>query len=157
MPEDGYTSNLDDLEQWENGAIGGWDFGTIADDIASEVAAGIRERAFERGLDVDGQPLKDNEPRYAAAKARKFGSTQPLVRTGQLLSIESLKGEIEAGADSITMTYGENEAGEEGGATDRQKAGWVSGDRPFYALDDSIIDERIMPIVGDSLDRRLEG
>ena len=157
MPDDGYSSNIEDISRLEEELLRGWNLGDDADAIAGAVAEGLRERTYDRGLGADGERLKVNEPKYAARKAKEFGSTRPLVRTGQLLDIESLKGDVEASPDAVTMTYGTGGAGEGGGPTDREKAAWNSGERPFYALDDAIVDERVMPIVADALDRRLEG
>lgn len=157
MPEDGYSSNLDDLVRLEESLIDEWSLEEAADAIVGAVVDGIRERTIDRKLDASGEPLKANERRYAEAKAKKYGSTQPLVRTGQLLSDESLKGDVEATTKKVTLTYGTGESGKDGDATDRQKAEWNSEARPFYALDDSLVDERVMPIIGESLDRRLKG
>lgn len=149
-----YQTNIDDLARRDVSAIDGWDLAEVKDDVVEAVAEGVRDRTVGRKLDATGGPLKANEVRYADRKRRTHGATQPLVRTGQLASAESLRGESSVERDKITIVYGTG-APDEDGVTDREKAGWNSGERPFFALDDQIVDELIMPIVAESMEEML--
>lgn len=169
MATESYKSNEDSLEADLRALIDSWDFTapgeqqSLGRDVVGEIAAGIHDRTVAEKKDAHGEPLKPNEKRYAARKAREFQSFQPLVRSGQLLSLDSLVGRVDVTPDKITMNYGTNSApsrvfGPSGNLrqnepTDRQKAEWNSEERPFYALDERIVDERVLPAVAESLDK----
>jgi hypothetical protein len=150
-------SNIDDIEQWIDGIVSAVDFTrpgkdqSLGRDLAGIVAEEIQVRTAGNSQSADGSPLKDNEPRYAAYKARKYNVHQALVRTGQLLSLQSLIGETTITSDEVSMRYGVGEAPKSGSTgyisdadkkvTDREKAEYVSDERPFYGLDERIADE----------------
>lgn len=149
-------SNIDEVESWEKDLIDSFDFTrpgedqSLGRDMAADVATGIIDRTTAEQRDATGSPLKPNEPKYAKRKAEKYGAHQPLVRTGQLLSLQSVKGEVTVSPDEIVMRYGTGDAPSRSSTgyisdadravTDRQKAEWNSDERPFYAMDDAIID-----------------
>jgi hypothetical protein len=154
-----YSSNIPDLadrdgRDLESSSPAG--SGGLGESIAQAVAEGIRARTVDRGLDATGNPLAENEEPYRSQKARKYGSSKPLVRTGHMLKVESLKGQVAVDSDSVTMTYGTGATDEVGGSTDRDEGGWNSEKRPFYALDDDIIDDAVMPLVLEAFDRELK-
>lgn len=159
MPVSAYSSNIPDLanrDERDLDASSPGGSGALGESVAQAVAEGIRERTVDRGLDATGNPLEPNEAKYAEAKRKKFGSSRPLVRTGHMLKVESLKGDVVADGDSITMTYGTGATDEIGGTTDRDEAGWNSDERPFFALDDAIIDDAVMPLVLEAFDKELK-
>jgi hypothetical protein len=151
------ASNIDDVAAWEKDLIDSWNFTrpgqdqSLGRDMARDVAVGIQERTVAEQRDAMGGSLKPNEKRYKTWKEVKLGVYQPLVKTGQMLSLESLVGDVTVAPDEIVMNYGTGRsptrsASPMGGlskqdekVTDRQKADWNSDDRPFYAMDDQII------------------
>lgn len=155
MAED---SNIDDVEAWEKGLVDSLDFTlpgvdqSIGRDVVGDVASGIHERTVDLMRDATGAPLKPNKDPYKTWKEVKLGVYQPLIKTGQMLSLLSLKGDATITPDEIAIEYGTGEppsrsASPTGGlskgdedVTDRQKAEWNSDERPFFALDDAIID-----------------
>ena len=94
-----------------------------------------------------------NEPRYAAWKARKYGlglDNAPNVRTGQMLSQNSLYGQTTIGPKEVLLRYGTGDPPDRSytpngylsdadkKVTDIQKAEWAhtAHMRPFYAISD---------------------
>lgn len=151
-------SNIDDIEAWLDGIVAAVDFTrpgkdqSLGRDLAGIVAEEIHKRTVGNEQSADGSTLKANTPKYAAWKAKKYHVQQPLIRTGQLTSLQSLIGETTITADEVEMRYGVNEAPSrtstgaalsksDAAITDRQKAEFVSDERPFYALDERIADE----------------
>jgi hypothetical protein len=163
-------SNLDDIDRWLNEAIASVDFtrpgseGSLGEDIAHIIAQGIIDRTVAEQKTSDGSPLKENEPKYRARKLKKYGVEQPLLRTGQMLSLQSVLGETSISADSIEMKYGTGEApqssstgyisDQDKAVTDREKAEHTSAERPFYGMDDAIADT-IMDHARDWLDNEI--
>jgi len=172
MSDESFSSNIDDLARWERELIDTWDFTVAGEsqslgrDMVGAVAEGINERTVADQKDATGGDLTPNEARYAARKAREWGSHQPLIRSGQMLSLESLIGEVEVEPHQITMRYGTGRPATRvsgpGGKlrddepTDREKAGWNSEERPFYALDEAIVDDHVMPVAAESFDKHLK-
>ena len=124
---------------------------SLGRDLAGVVAMGIRDRSVPGRKAPDGSTWDDNEPRYAAKKRAKYDADQPNVRTGQMLSLESLKGRTAISADDVTMEYGTDTPAASAlngttltkgdtAVTDVEKAGYCSERRPFYGLDDTIGD-----------------
>lgn len=149
---DKIASDIDDLIASINFEMPGVN-GSLANDLIDIAARGIIDRTVAEQDDAAGSPLKPNNPKYAAFKAAKYSSHQPLVRTGQMLSLASVRGVPTIGEDEIIMDYGLGVAPTSGSTgyiskadrsvTDRQKAGHVSEDRPFYSLDDAIAADMI--------------
>jgi hypothetical protein len=151
------TSNIDEIDDYLRSILDQVDFTrpgkdqSLGRDIAGIVAEEINVRTAGNAQDIDGSPLKENEPRYAARKLAKYGTDQPLIRTGQMLSMESLLGETTISKREIEMRYGTGQAPSSGGTgylsagdrkvTDREKAEYNSEDRPFYGLDERIANE----------------
>jgi len=103
-------------------------------DCAHAIGEAIAEAAADQ-KQTDGVPFPKNDKDYAEMKARKYGFAPPAFgfRTGQMLSIESLLGEIEIDADRVVVRYGTGRAPERSSAsgyiseadkrtTDREKA-----------------------------------
>jgi hypothetical protein len=163
-------SNIDDIDRWLNEAIASVDFtrpgseGSLGEDITHIVARGIIDRTAAEQKASDGSPLKALDPRYKARKQAKYQVDLILVRTGQMMSLQSVLGETSISADSIEMRYGTGEApqtsstgyisDQDKAVTDREKAEHTSAERPFYGLDDQISDA-IMDHARDWLDNEI--
>lgn len=154
---DAGNSNIDDVEAWERQLIDSFDFTrpgedqSLGRDMAGDVAMGIIDRTVAEQRDVNGSPLKPNKDPYKTWKEVKLGVYQPLIKTGQMMSLLSVKGEVAVSPDEVVMTYGVNDADEDG-VTDRQKAEWNSDERPFYAMDDKIV-ATLVDRASDAFDR----
>ena len=79
------------------------DQGSLGRDLAHKVAEEIIDRTVADRKAADGSPLKPNEPKYAARKKKRYGVEQPLVRTGQLLSLTSVLGKVDVSDDEVTI------------------------------------------------------
>lgn len=111
-----YTSNIDALAAKIQEAIDSFGFrsaapggsGDLGEACAKAVAEDIHSSALDGQEEPDGTQFPDNEDRYAAMKAAKYGRTGRSFgfRTGQTLSVESLMGQVEASDDELTMRYG---------------------------------------------------
>ncbi len=142
---------------------------SLARDVVNTIAGGIQRRSID---DKKGatKSWKDNAPKYEEYKEKKYGVfDQPNVRTGQMLSLQSLKGSgTRIEKDRIEMVYGTGDPpqGSATGATlgkkdkavtDKQKADWAHNNtknptRPFYEADDKIAEK-----VGEVLVENLNG
>jgi hypothetical protein len=103
---------------------------TLADDLFDLQAQRIRDRSLAQRA-PDGTTWADNEPRYAARKGYK---PVGVGLTGEMLSLEQLRGDRRLGDESATMQYGKD-------AWNRQKAKWFSEgndrgqpERPFWEI-----------------------
>ena len=140
-------------------ALCNWDFTVTGQDQAlgrelatHVVAQGIADRSM-RSEAPDGSMWMANAPLYRAWKKSHYGFDQPNVRTGQMLSLESLVGDTTVGPELVEMRYGTGRppvAAATLGAemtqgdkdiTDIEKAFFCSAERPFYGLDDEISEE----------------
>ena len=148
-------SNLDEVARLLDQLIAGFNFTrtgkeqSLGRDLAAKTAEGIHDRSVPGRLAPDGSQWDDNEPKYAAKKRAKYDADQPNVRTGQMLSLASLKGKTEVGPDLVVMTYGLDAppgsalngtelTTADKAVTDSDKAGWCAALRPFYGLDATI-------------------
>lgn len=137
------VSNIDQVCTWIDDVINSIDFTrpgedeSIGKDVAVSIAQEIADDAAEQ-MEPDGTPFPANEAKYAAWKGRKYGMQEPAYgyRTGQMLSLESLIGEVDVKADEVTMTYGKDLpptrssasgyiSDQDKAVTDRQKMGWM--------------------------------
>lgn len=159
--------DIDALARDLDALVAGIDFSmpgrdqALGRDLAGVIAQGIVDRTVAEQRSVDGGVLKANVPQYRAWKAAKYGSYQPLVRTGQMTSFPSVLGEVTIVSSDVRMRYGTGSAptssstgylsDSDRAVTDRDKAGYVSDDRPFYGLDDRIADA-VIEAAGDALD-----
>lgn len=159
--------DIDALARDLDALVAGIDFSmpgrdqALGRDLAGVIAQGIVDRTVGEQRSVDGSVLKANMPQYRAWKAAKYGSYQPLVRTGQMTSFPSVLGEVTIVSSDVRMRYGTGSAptssstgylsDSDRAVTDRDKAGYVSDDRPFYGLDDRIADA-VIEAAGDALD-----
>jgi hypothetical protein len=165
-------SNGDEIAAWLDAVVAGFDFTlpgidqSLGRDLARTAAQGMIDRAVDEGKDPDGAPLKPNAEPYRSWKRKKYSVEAPLVRTGQMLSLESMMGETSVSADRIDMVYGTGEAPTRGSTgyisesdkkvTDRQKAAYVTdGGRRFYEFDRQIA-SAIVAQAGEAFGRYLE-
>jgi hypothetical protein len=149
------TDNNDEVGAWLDELVQSYDFtrpgedGSLGQDLARVVAQGVIDRTVAQQQAADGSQLRENEPRYRARKKKLYQVDQPGLRTGQMLSLTSVLGEVDVTADEVTLRYGIGEAPTSSSTgfiseadkrvTDRDKAGWFTeGGRPFYALDETI-------------------
>ncbi len=117
---------------------------SLGRDMATEACLAIVERSVADQQDATGGTFKATSPKYTASKLRKFSVDLVGVRSGQMLSLESVKGEITVEPEVVTIKYGTGEVATRsstGGQlrsnepTDRQKADWFTqGGRPFFGL-----------------------
>jgi hypothetical protein len=125
---------------------------SLGRDLAVVAATGMIDQAVAQQSDPDGTPYPENEPKYRAWKKKKYSVDQPNVRTGQMLSEQSMLGGTVVGPEQVEMKYGTGNAptsAATGAAlskqdeqiTDVEKAFFCSKTRPFYALDVTTIDE----------------
>jgi hypothetical protein len=142
---------------------------SLGKDCAGVVAQGIIDRSVPDAVSPDGGSWAANEARYAAYKRAKFAADQPGILSGQMLSLESVKGEVKVLPDQVTMTYGTGStpSGSRTGAalsasqssvTDREKARhFADSGREFYGLDKDVVEAVVAEIedaVGKMLARR---
>lgn len=134
---------------------------TLGDDIAAITADSIHARSVDRESGTDGQ-WPANAPKYAAWKARKYGVDRPNIRTGQMLSLQSLLGQTAVTTHQVQMMYGTGHPATRSATgmgfdpgrddlADVDKAYFCSTSRPFYELDDEISDR-----VFDRIEKCLE-
>jgi len=153
------SSNIDEIERWFDQIIATIDFTlpgkdkSLGRDLVGVVAQGIIDRSVPDAQGPDGAKWDDNKDPYKAWKATEYDAFQPGILTGQMLSLESVKGETTVGKDSVEMKYGTDtpSAGSRNGKappaakeppTDRQKAGWFhEKGNEFYGLDDEIAND----------------
>lgn len=126
----------------------------------------VRSISFQKGADVQWDPNK--EP-YKSDKAKKYNVFDLAgVRTGQMLSQESLRGDTTVHPTEVEMVYGTDQAptrsstghitAQDMKVTDRQKAKWFTEggkdqpERPFYELDQDIADQ-VFAVVDEALDK----
>jgi hypothetical protein len=152
-------SNADQVAGWIDRVIDGFSFAlpgedqSLGRDLAGIAAQGMIDRSVPDARSPDGGTWPANEPTYASWKRKKFDADQPGILSGQMLSLESMMGEVNVSADRVEMTYGTGTtptrarsgaaltAGQRQ-ATDRQKAEWFTeGGRRFYGLDENIAAE----------------
>lgn len=152
--------------------VSGESGGTLADSIATVIAEDIASSAAEIQANPTGGEFPENEDDYAAWKAEKYGVGGRAfgIRTGQSFSVESLRGEIEASRDDMSMTYGTGRppdssansgyiADSDREVTDVEKMGWMIEKNPGevhpYEIGPYAAAE-IRDVLADGLKRHLE-
>jgi hypothetical protein len=154
------TSNIDEVERLLEQLVAGFNFLTpgkdesLGKDLAGVAVSGIVDRSTTEQVGPDGQAWADTEPAYTRAKIKYYGTDLIGVRTGQMLSEQSVMGETTITADEVTIKYGTGNpptgTGAKGVApkpsdlavTDREKAGYFeAGGRRFFGLDTEIGDQ----------------
>lgn len=162
------SSNLGDVALWIDSIVESIDFTmpgrdqSLGRDLAGVVAEGIVDRSVPDAVSPDGSGWAANEARYAAWKRAKFAADQPGILSGQMLSLESVKGQVKVTPDSVEMTYGTGSgasrsrtgaalSASQGAISDRDKARhFADGGREFYGMDRQIVDA-VMAEVEDSV------
>lgn len=120
---------------------------SLGRDLAGIAAQGIVDRSVTEQAGPNFQGWRANDPKYTARKQKEFGVDLIGVRTGQMLSLESVMGQTTVGDDEVEMKYGTNTPASRSSTgmgklkadepTDTQKAGWFTdGGREFYELGD---------------------
>lgn len=143
-------SNFLEFEAEFKGLIDGFNFTipgkdqSLGRDLAAGAALMISDRSISEQGNAQGQPWDANERKYKAMKERKHGVYSVGVLTGQMLSLESMKGETTVEANEVVMVYGTNTEPTKFSTygdlkpnepTDREKAEWFAdGGREFYEL-----------------------
>jgi hypothetical protein len=152
----------------------------LGDAIVDNHVAMITARSLDEQRGAQGDWPKNQEP-YATIKREEFGSNLVNVRTGEMLSAESLHGAPTITDKEVTHVYGTGRPGETpeprprgvGGVgkrkrqgpakfrktrpepTDIQKAAWAAEQgRGFFELDDKIKAANV-EIVGEALAEHL--
>lgn len=125
---------------------------SLGDECAGIVVESIAADAAD-GVGAEGQTFPENSAKYRERKQKRYGWTDPGRRTGQMLSIQSLKGSIVVDDHSVEMTYGTGEppnkstsptgylSKSDEAVSDRDKLGYVSesfGD--VYAMNQARVD-----------------
>jgi hypothetical protein len=166
-------SNGEEIERLLAELVAGFDFtvkgkdGSLGKDMAGSAAEGIVDRSVPEAIAPDGSVWPSNAEKYAKWKARKYAANQPGLRTGQMLSKQSIMGETVIGPDVVEMRYGTGTppASAENGTdltqsdqdiTDIEKAFFFSAERPFYGLDQDIAD-KLGAEAGEALGEYLDG
>jgi hypothetical protein len=141
------THNVDQLYNDIHDFVDGFNFTTqvevksLALDCAGVIADGIIARSIDDQSAAEGSWDALNE-KYKEWKVKKYGVGLIGVRTGQMLSLNSVLGEIEITPELATVLYGKALADpEDDTITDIEKAYFFSERRPFFELDDKITDE----------------
>ena len=80
--------------------------GTLGEDLAAQAADDIAQRS-SAGLDVNGNPFRENEEKYARYKLRRYQVDRPGELSGQTLSLQACLGTPEVTADTITLRHGQ--------------------------------------------------
>lgn len=172
------SSNIDSVGAWLDDVVDGFGFdaagaeGTFGDEAARAVADDIHTSAEDVQQEPPGKEFPDNEDKYAAAKAKKYGRTGKSfgLRTGQMLSIESLLGDVAVKHDEVVMQYGTGKppsssksgylSDEDRSITDVEKARYMTRDGAktidFYQLG-PYAEKAVAEIGADALERYLKG
>jgi hypothetical protein len=112
MPVDGYNTNAEAVGRRMVEAIRTFDFEVAHEGrvlgkiIADEIADGIMQRSSETQSSPSEGHWPPNEARYARAKMKYYGTDKTNYRTGQMVSKESLLGEVDVVARLVRIMYG---------------------------------------------------
>lgn len=137
-------------------------------DAAHAVAEAIAEAGADQRT-TDDEPFPSNEPKYAEWKDKKYGVGNPAYgrRTGQMLSLQSLRGKIDVTPHEVTLAYGTGEAPERSSAsgyindadkaiTDKKKAEYNHEKMGrFYKVGKSGR-ERVVEVMKEALGRAIQ-
>lgn len=157
--------NFDEVVTWLEGFVQSFDFTrpgvdqSLGRDAANAVCLGIATRSLaqRRGATTNWPDLSDNPWKYRTWKREKYGlDNEPNSRTGQMLSMTSLRGKTTYSPLEVRVTYGTDQPPASSAAptgylsasdekvTDTQKATWATAGaknrpaRPFFELDEAI-------------------
>ena len=159
------SDNLNEIVGWIEGVVRSVEFTrkgeeqSLGRDLVGIVAQEIADAA-SAGTAPDGTSWSPNAPAYARYKAKRYsvGEHAPNIRTGQMLSLQSLVGQPLITADRIEMKYGlgvppsRTATGVPLSESDRsisdvEKAFFNNESRPFFFMTESIADA-CMEMVG---------
>ncbi len=168
-----YHENTADLRGFVVGTIETFDFRAATEEgralgeiLPDVIADGISERSTRERAAPSTGTWRENEEKYKRRKLRLYGVGETNSRTGQMLSILSLRGKVTIEPQLLTMEYGTGQPPSSGSTgyisdqdrliTDEDKAFYAAEDgRGFYELDETIgrdLDEE----VGKCLDAHLK-
>lgn len=168
-------SNIDEVARWIDDVVDSVNFtmpgrdASLGRDMAGVVAEGIIDRSVPDAVSPDGGTWAPNEARYAAYKRKKFAADQPGILSGQMLSLESVRGEVKVLPNSVEMTYGIGAtpsrsrtgaplSASQQATTDKDKARhFADGGREFYGLDRTIAEAVMIEVesaIADYIGRR---
>lgn len=164
----GATSNLPTLDQALADLENACDFdrpgnpnGRIGDDIAYIAGNIIQERTFNQQVDGDGNEIAPNRGRYGIKK-REEGLPVGIGFDGRddgpkMLDIAQVVGTTDIGPKEMTQTFGTIDTAQDKGRWfERGNEGRDQPPRPFYDLDDEIID-KIMDHISERVESNLRG
>jgi hypothetical protein len=121
-------------------------------DAAGIVAEGILDRTVNDQAGVDGIFIA-NDPKYTARKRKLYNVELIGFRTGQMISLPSLLGNVDVAPDTVLITYGTGQppsssmssnyiSTSDKAVTDTAKAGYFTAKKGrWFAIDDPISDK----------------
>lgn len=121
-------------------------------DAVHIVAEGIVDRSAKNQGSASGNPWPPNRADYTAAKLAKYSVSLIGFRTGQMISIPSLLGQVDIRPREIEIRYGTGRPPTRSmtghiepadmKVTDTQKAEWFTNKKgDFYEVDEKIADK----------------
>jgi len=165
----GATSNLQSLSSALEDLENACDFdrpgspnGRIGDDIAYIAGNIIQERTFNQQLDGDGNQIEPNRGRYGEAKRDRglpvgIGFSDRGDDGPKMLDIAQVVGTTNIQPKEMTQAFGTLESSQNKGRWfETGNDGRNQPPRPFYDLDDEIID-KIMDHIGERVSSTLRG
>jgi hypothetical protein len=152
-----YTTNAAEVGSKTAEAIAAFGFNTdyvgraLGELLADGIVEGIAERSADRQCDGLGNPWPKNKEPYRSRKKKKYGEELTNYRTGQMLSIVSLKGDTRIEKNEVTIGYGTAKPPDgsstgylseaDKSITDIEKAYFAARqNRAFFQLDQDICD-----------------
>lgn len=151
------SHNVDQVFNDIKAVIDGFNFATQVEDktLGLDCAGIVADEIIHRSIDEqrgEAGAWYEIDERYAASKLKNYGTNLIGVRTGQMLSLESMLGTVNVSTSEVQMLYGTGKPPTTSSVTgyittadkeisDIEKAYFFSKDRPFYELDDLISDK----------------
>lgn len=106
---------------------------SLGDSLLDIAAEGVRARAVDGQKSPDGTPFDPLTESYAIRKRRTWGFITPIgVASGEMLSMEQLRGERAIDQTEAASTYGIDQA-------NRDKLDGFEQLRPVYGLNDDSV------------------
>lgn len=168
-------SNIDQVKVWIDAIVDSVDFTlpgrdqSLGRDLSGVVAQGIIDRSVPDAISAEGTGWAANEEKYAAWKRAKFAADQPGILSGQMLSLQSVQGDVRVFPYSVEMNYGTGAgatrsrtgaalSASQQSISDRDKARYFADSgREFYGLDRTITEAVVLEVeaaIGDMLGRK---
>lgn len=154
------SHNVDEVYNDIKSIVDGFSFTTqvedksLALDAAGVLADGIIARSIDEQKAADAAWDALNA-KYKTWKVNKYGVELIGVKTGGMLSLDSVLGDIQITPELVTILYGKGTPDrDDPSITDIEKAFFFSERRPFFELDDAITD-RIFELIEKRLEEYL--